>query len=34
MNEMTQSNKQGWDGLAATPFKNYHIDKPIAGTPL
>ncbi|MBN1667496.1 MAG: methyltransferase domain-containing protein [Anaerolineales bacterium] len=34
MNEMTQANKQGWDGLAAAHYKNYHIDKLIAGTPL
>ncbi len=27
MNKMTQSNKMGWDGLAETHFKNYHIDK-------
>jgi len=31
---MTQSNKKGWDGLAETHFKNYHIDKLIAGRPL
>jgi SAM-dependent methyltransferase len=34
MNDMTQSNKKGWDGLAATHYKNYHIDKLLAGTPL
>ena len=34
MNRMTQSNKKGWDGLAATHYKKYHIDKLIAGTPL
>jgi SAM-dependent methyltransferase len=34
MNQMTQSNKKGWDGLAATHYKNYHIDKLLAGIPL
>jgi SAM-dependent methyltransferase len=34
MNHMTQANKQGWDGLAATHYKNYHIDQLLAGTPL
>jgi SAM-dependent methyltransferase len=34
MNKMTQANKRGWDGLAETHYKNYHIDKLIAGTPL
>ncbi len=34
MNRMTQANKKGWDGLAATHYKNYHIDKLLAGTPL
>jgi SAM-dependent methyltransferase len=34
MNEMTQANKKGWDGLAATHFKNYHIDPLLAGMPL
>ena len=34
MNQMAQANKQGWDGLAATHYKNYHIDKLLAGTPL
>lgn len=34
MNKMTQANKKGWDGLAATHYQNYHIDKLIAGTPL
>jgi len=33
-NEMTQANKQGWDGLAATHYQNYHIDQLIAGQPL
>ena len=33
-NHMTQANKQGWDGLAATHYKNYHIDKLLAGQPL
>jgi SAM-dependent methyltransferase len=34
MNMMTQANKEGWNGLAETHYKNYHIDKLIAGTPL
>ena len=34
MNKMTQANKQGWDGLAETHYKNYHIDTLISGTPL
>ena len=34
MNHMTQTNKQGWDGLAATHYQNYHIDQLLAGTPL
>lgn len=34
MNELTQSNLQGWDGLAATHYKNYHIDSLLTGTPL
>lgn len=34
MNQLTQANKHGWDGLAATHFKNYHIHKLRAGTPL
>jgi SAM-dependent methyltransferase len=34
MNRMTQANKQGWDGLAATHYKNYHIQKLLGGTPL
>jgi len=34
MNQMTQSNKQGWDGLAETHYKNYDIDRLIAGNPL
>lgn len=33
-NQLTQANKKGWDGLAKTHSKNYHIDKLIAGTPL
>ena len=32
--QMTQANKQGWDGLAATHYKNYHIHKLLSGTPL
>jgi len=31
---MTQANKKGWDGLAETHYRNYHIEKLIAGTPL
>ncbi len=34
MNELTQSNQRGWDGLAATHYKNYHIDQLLAGAPL
>ena len=34
MNDMTQANKQGWDGLAATHYKNYHIHKLLGGAPL
>jgi SAM-dependent methyltransferase len=34
MNKMTQANKQGWDGLAETHYRNYHIEKLISGTPL
>ena len=34
MNKMTQANKKGWDGLAAVHYKNYHVDKLIAGEPL
>lgn len=34
MNQMTQANKMGWDGLADTHYRNYHVDKLIAGTPL
>jgi SAM-dependent methyltransferase len=31
---MTQANRKGWDGLAETHFRNYHIDRLIAGKPL
>ncbi len=34
MNEMTQANRRGWDGLAATHYRNYHIDRLLAGEPL
>ena len=34
MKQMTQANKQGWDGLADTHYKNYHIDRLISGKPL
>jgi len=31
---MTQANKEGWDGLAETHYRNYHIDKLLSGKPL
>lgn len=34
MNKMTQANQRSWDGLAETHYKNYHIDRLLAGTPL
>ena len=34
MNKMTQANKQGWDSLAETHYKNYHVDTLLAGQPL
>jgi SAM-dependent methyltransferase len=34
MRRMTNSNRQGWDRLAETHFKTYHIDRLLAGTPL
>lgn len=34
MSQMTQANKHGWDGLAATHYKNYHINRLLAGQPL
>jgi SAM-dependent methyltransferase len=34
VNRMTQANKKGWDGLAGTHYRNYDIDRLIAGTPL
>jgi len=34
LNEMTQANKRGWDGLAATHYQKYHIEKLLQGTPL
>jgi len=34
MDEMTQANKVGWDGLAETHYKNYHTDRLMAGEPL
>jgi hypothetical protein len=34
MNNLTRSNKMGWDGLAETHFKNYHVDRLLAGQPL
>ena len=34
MNFMTQANKKGWDELAETHYRNYHVEKLIAGTPL
>lgn len=34
MSKQTQANKKGWDSLAETHYKNYHIDRLLAGTPL
>jgi SAM-dependent methyltransferase len=34
MKEMTQSNRNGWDGLAEIHFRTYHIDKLLRGEPL
>lgn len=34
MDPKTQANKMGWDGLAKTHYKNYHIDQLIASQPL
>ena len=34
MNEMTQANRKGWDGLAEVHYKNYHIDRLLSGKPL
>jgi SAM-dependent methyltransferase len=34
MNRMTQANKKGWDGLARTHYKTYHIERLVAGKPL
>jgi SAM-dependent methyltransferase len=34
MNQMTQANRRGWDELAKTHFRTYHIDRLLAGTPL
>jgi len=34
MNHMTESNKQGWDRLAAVHSKTYHINKLLSGEPL
>ncbi len=34
MNNMTQANRQGWDGLVATHARTYHISRLLAGTPL
>jgi len=34
MNSKTQANKMGWDGLAKTHYKNYHIDQLVSGKPL
>jgi SAM-dependent methyltransferase len=31
---MTQANKKGWDELAKTHYKTYHIEKLLAGQPL
>jgi SAM-dependent methyltransferase len=34
MKSMTEANRRGWDGLAETHFRNYHIDQLLAGEPL
>jgi SAM-dependent methyltransferase len=34
MRQLTQANRVGWDGLAETHYRNYHIDRLIAGEPL
>ena len=34
MKDMTRANKKGWDALAETHYKNYHIDTLLAGQPL
>jgi SAM-dependent methyltransferase len=34
MNEYTRANQRGWDRLAETHFRNYHIDTLRGGTPL
>ena len=34
MRKMTNANKHGWNGLAETHFKKYHIEKLLSGTPL
>lgn len=34
MNQMTSSNKLGWDGLAAIHYRTYHLKKLIEGQPL
>jgi SAM-dependent methyltransferase len=31
---MTQANKVGWDGLAETHYRNYDVDRLLAGEPL
>jgi SAM-dependent methyltransferase len=31
---MTQANRVGWDGLAATHYQNYDVDRLLAGEPL
>ena len=34
MSDMTQANKVGWNGLAETHYRNYHVDRLLAGEPL
>jgi len=34
MKSMTQANRQNWDALAEVHYRNYDIDKLLAGTPL
>lgn len=34
MKSMTQSNRRGWDRLAETHYRTYHLDKLLAGQPL
>lgn len=34
MSGMTQANRKAWDGLAEVHYRNYHIDRLLAGEPL